>query len=72
MGERGISVLNVQATSTENVQDMVSDWEFPMILNCESEFSRIRRVPIKYVLEIPCVRQNLIPRSKNDLRGAEI
>ena len=58
MGER-ISVLNVQATSTVNVQDKVSDWELPMILDCESEFSRIRRVPVEYVLEIPCMRQNL-------------
>ena len=51
--ERGISVPHVQATGTENVQDKVSDREFPMILNCESEFSRIRRVPVEYGLEIP-------------------
>ena len=59
LGERGISVLNVQATSTENVQDKVSDWEFPMIMNCESDFSKIRRVLVEYVLEIHCMRQNL-------------
>ena len=53
--ERGTSVPHVQATGTENVQDKVSDWEFPMILNCESDFSRIRRVPLEYVLEIPCM-----------------
>ena len=29
-----------------------------MILNCESDFSRIRRVPVEYVLEIDCMRQN--------------
>ena len=46
----------VQATGTENVQDKVSDWELPMILNCESESSRIRRIPIEYVSEIPCMR----------------
>ena len=54
--ERGISVPHVQATGTENVQDKVSDWELPMILNCESESSRIRRIPIEYVSEIPCMR----------------
>ena len=37
------------------VKDKVSDREFPMILNCESDFSRIRRVPLEYVLEIPCM-----------------
>ena len=51
--ERGTSVPHVQATGTENVQDKVSDREFPMILNCESEISRIRRVPVEYVIEIP-------------------
>ena len=54
--ERGTSVPHVQATGTENVQDKVSDWELPMILNCESESSRIRRIPIEYVSEIPCMR----------------
>ena len=60
LGERGISVLNVQATSTVNVQDKVSDWELPMILDCESEFSRIRSFPIEYMyaLEIPVPRPN--------------
>ena len=29
-----------------------------MILNCESDFSRIRRVLVEYVLEIHCMRQN--------------
>ena len=37
--------------------DYVSDREFPVILKCESEFSRIRRVPIEYVLEFPFMRQ---------------
>ena len=31
--------------------------ELPMILDCESEFSRVRSFPIEYVLEIPCMRQ---------------
>ena len=54
--ERGTSVPHVQATGTDNVQDKVSDWEFPMILNCESEFSRTRRVPVEYVFENLCMR----------------
>ena len=57
VGGWGTSVPNPQATGTEYVQDKVSDREFPVILKCESEFSRIRRVPIEYVLEFPFMRQ---------------
>ena len=48
-----------------------------MILNCESEFSRTRRVPAEYAFEIPCMRveteSDLRPfwtRSNNDLHDS--
>ena len=45
----------LQATGTDYVQDKVFDRDFRVILNCQSESSRIRRIPIEYVLEIPCI-----------------
>ena len=56
MGGWGTSVLNLQATGTDYVQDKVFDRDFRVILNCQSESSRIRRIPIEYVSEIPCMR----------------
>ena len=55
LGGWGTSVLNLQATRTDYVQDKVFDRDFRVILNCQSEPSRIRRIPIEYVLEIPCI-----------------
>ena len=34
--------------------------ELPVILDCESKFSKIRSFPIEYVLENPCMRASLI------------
>ena len=68
MGGWGISVLNLQATRTDYVQDKVFDRDFRVILNCQSESSRIRRIPIEYVLEIPCIMHDAIfgPRSNSE------